>query len=134
METQSPDQVQVLELLAQQLTGDTSVRKVFGEPIVAQGKMIIPVARLAFGFGGGYGKNNKPAHQRKESSGAFADEDAPGKPGGSGMGLGGGMIARPIGVIEVTMERTRFIPLNATRYVALGAVIGLVISRLWRKR
>ncbi len=132
METQHPDQVQVLESLAQNLIGDASVRKVYGEPIVTQGKTIIPVARVAFGFGGGYGEKNKRASQRKDAPGASPNEEASGKDGGGGMG--GGMMARPIGVIEVTPEHTRFIPLSVTRYVALGAVIGLVISRLWRRR
>ena len=43
---------ETLETLADRLQS-TSVRAVYGEPVSAEGKTIIPVARVAFGFGGG---------------------------------------------------------------------------------
>ena len=39
------------------LGNSASVKNVYGEPIVAEGKTIIPVAKVGYGFGGGSGMN-----------------------------------------------------------------------------
>jgi len=132
MDTQHSEQV--LESLAQNLAGDTSVKKVYGEPIVTQGKTIIPVPKVSLGFGGGFGKSKKRAQFLENAPDVSQNDESSGKNGGEGMGMGGGMMARPIGVIEVTPERTRFIPLNIARYVVLGAALGIVLGRFWRRR
>ncbi|NUS45538.1 MAG: hypothetical protein HOQ24_17835, partial [Mycobacteriaceae bacterium] len=41
--------------LAEKVGGSASVRTVFGEPVVADGITVIPVARMSYGFGGGAG-------------------------------------------------------------------------------
>jgi uncharacterized spore protein YtfJ len=42
--------------LAESLRESAAVEKVYGEPVEAHGKTIIPVARIAYGLGRGYGK------------------------------------------------------------------------------
>ena len=42
--------------LADSLRESATVEKVYGEPIEAYGKTIIPVARIAYGLGRGFGK------------------------------------------------------------------------------
>lgn len=93
------------------------VRAVFGEPLQLEGKVVVPVARIAYGLGGGYGK--------------------PG-PGGSEAVLpesgGGGIRVAPAGVLEVTQERTRFIPypeskLQLTGMFFLGMLLGRLLAR-----
>jgi uncharacterized spore protein YtfJ len=104
-----------LESLADKLQTSASVRTVFGEPIHALGKVIVPVARVAYGFGGGYGEA-KPS-----------DNEAPvarTTPQSQGSGGGGGVSVVPIGVVEVTAETTRFIPLRGNRLRLLGAFLG----------
>lgn len=48
-----------IENLGAGLLKNASIKNVFGEPIKAGEKTIIPVASIAYGFGGGYGNGNK---------------------------------------------------------------------------
>ncbi len=104
--------------IADKLYGSASVKAVYGEPIEAQGKTIIPVAKVVCGFGGGYGETNEPS--KKESN----------KEGG---GAGAGLVAKPAGIIEVTKTDTRFIPTTSGKMLAgmlaLGFVLGFVLGR-----
>ena len=46
---------QLLQSIADKVRSSASVKSVYGEPVEAEGKTIIPVARVAYGFGGGGG-------------------------------------------------------------------------------
>ena len=92
------------------LQTSAGVKSVFGDPITAQGKTVIPVARIAWGFGGGSGKG-----------------DHHGQPG-EGYGGGGGVAAMPLGVYEVTEAETRFIPLNEHRKMIAGILFGIALG------
>jgi uncharacterized spore protein YtfJ len=50
---------------------------------------------------------------------------------GSGGGGGGGMRVKPVGVVEITAERTRFIPiLDVNRLATLGLIaLALLLFR-----
>jgi uncharacterized spore protein YtfJ len=100
------------------VAGSTNVSAVFGEPIAAQGKTIIPVARIGYGFGGGSG--TKPGR----------DPLAQGESGGGG---GGGGKVIPVGVVEVTAEGTRYIPFVSPGRVAVMVTIGVVLG-MWMGR
>jgi uncharacterized spore protein YtfJ len=114
-----------LEKIVTPLERTASVRNVYGEPIVTENKTIIPVARIAFGFGGGYGKKNKNNNQPVTDSNPLME---------NGAGGGGGMYAMPKGVYEITPYSTRFIPVNNTRQLVLGMVIGFLIRGLMLRR
>jgi len=90
------------------------VKSVFGEPISAHGKTLIPVARIAYGFGGG---------KKLE----------PGNPQG-GEGGGGGIHAAPVGVIEITDTETRFVRLSETRKLAGAVLVGFCLGAFWPRR
>jgi uncharacterized spore protein YtfJ len=107
---------EVFKSIVEPLQSSANVKSVFGDAIPAQGKTIIPVARVGYGFGGGGGKGG-----RHETS-------------GDGAGGGGGVIAIPLGVFEITDTRTRFIPLHEKRKVAAGALIGLCLGILCARR
>jgi uncharacterized spore protein YtfJ len=47
---------QFLGSLAERLQSSASVETIYGKPIGTQGKTIVPVARVSYGLGGGYGK------------------------------------------------------------------------------
>ena len=47
-----------LNKISTQIGESASVKKVFGEPIQAGDKVIMPVAQVAYGFGGGFGKGH----------------------------------------------------------------------------
>jgi uncharacterized spore protein YtfJ len=72
-----------LERLAGKLGGRASVTAVYGEPVTADGVTVIPVARVAFGFGGGAGR------------------EVGATKGAEGGGGGGGAEAKPLGCIEI---------------------------------
>jgi uncharacterized spore protein YtfJ len=97
-----------------------NVKAVYGEPIAAQGKTVIPVAKIIYGYGAGAG------------TGGVGDSGARGEGGGGG----GGARAIPVGVIEVSNQPTRFVPITDRRKlagaVAMGIGIGMWLG--WRRR
>jgi len=114
---------ETLEALAERLQ-TTGVRTIYGEPISAEGRTIIPVARVAYGFGGGGGPSGKQAAQS-------------GNMDGEGAGGGGGVRAVPAGVVEITRDQTRFLRFDDWRPLAAAAVIGFglgVVLSKWAGR
>ncbi len=109
------DLQQMLDSLKQGLASTASVKSVYGEPINIAGKTIIPVARIGFGFGAGSGGGKRPE-------------------GGEGAGGGGGMGAVPVGVLEVTPERTRFVAFGSRKRMAAAMAAGMVIGMALRGR
>lgn len=116
---------ELMRSFVDRLTGEASVRKVYGEPIVAGDKTIIPVARVILGLGGGFGEGNLGAGKTTNVSSGSGQSD--------GGGLGGGLIISPQGFIEVTPTQTRYVPLGRVRYVVLGLAIGLVVGKLFNR-
>ncbi len=111
--------VGILQSLKESIS-TTNVKAVYGEPIAAQGKTIIPVAKIMYGFGGGGGTGgagNSVAH-------------------GEGGGGGGGARAIPVGVVEVSDQGTRFVPISDRRKLAGAVVIGIGLGMWlgWRRR
>jgi uncharacterized spore protein YtfJ len=109
----------VLQRLGETLGSTATVKSVFGEPIQANGKTVVPVAKVAYGFGGGFGagKHGKEADRQ-----------------GEGGGGGGAVRAFPAGVLEITESSTRFIPFTDLRWLvgafAAGAAFGgLILAR-----
>lgn len=109
-----------LDSIQDKVVNSAHVKTVFGEPIAAEGKTIIPVARVAYGFGGGMGSG--PSRS--------GDEQRLGQGGGGG----GGAVALPIGVVEVSGAGTRFIPIHSRKRMAAIAVAGFVVGYLWSRR
>lgn len=109
---------EILEPIAEKLQSGTNVRAVYGDPVEAHGKTIIPVAKVAYGFGGG------SCAKKKNQDGTPDKEEA---------GAGGGAAAKPIGVIEVSEEGTRYIPISSGKklagILAIGFIVGYLIGR-----
>jgi len=106
---------EVLETVEKPLQ-QASVRNVYGEPINAQGKTIIPVAKIAYGFGGGSGKHHHL--------------DGKDKGDDNGAGGGGGMAALPWGYVEITSEQTRFVRFTEWKRTTAALVLGLLFGAL----
>ena len=49
------DAADLLHKIGETLGSTATVKSVFGEPISAHGKTVVPVAKVASGFGGGFG-------------------------------------------------------------------------------
>jgi Sporulation protein YtfJ (Spore_YtfJ) len=97
-----------------------ALKAIYGEPISAQGKSVIPVA-----------KNNVWLRCRR-GHGGMGNTSARGEGGGGG----GGVRAVPVGVIELSNQQTRFIPITDRKKLA-GAVlagIGFGMWLGWRRR
>src|ERR1700690_373288 len=106
----------LLQSLHESFSTRAQVKSVFGEPIIAGDKTIIPVAKIAYGFGGGTG------------SGGLELKTA--------RGGGGGVRAIPVGVFEVGPQGTQFVAIGDKKKLLgtllLGAALGLLFAR--RKR
>jgi uncharacterized spore protein YtfJ len=107
----------LLQSLKESVLSQANVKTIYGEPIETQGKTIIPVAKIIYGYGAGAG------------TGGVGDTSAKGEGGGGG----GGVRAVPVGVIEVSDQPTRFIPISDRKKlsaaVAIGFALGLLMSR-----
>jgi uncharacterized spore protein YtfJ len=112
----------LLQRIGETLGSTASVKSVFGEPIHVNGKTVVPVAKVAYGFGGGFGSGKDSAHSDRH---------------GEGGGGGGGVRAFPAGALEITDNGTRFVPFTDIRQliVALtaGALLGGMIFTRRRK-
>jgi uncharacterized spore protein YtfJ len=110
----------LLQSLKESILGQASVKTIYGEPISSPGKTIIPVAKIMYGYGAGAG------------TGGVGGASARGEAGGGG----GAVRAVPVGVIEVSIHQTRFVPITDRRKLtgALLAGIGLGMWLGWRRR
>ena len=112
--------IALLQTLKESILSQASVKAIYGEPIAAHGKTVIPVAKIMYGYGAGAG------------TGGVGDSSARGEGGGGG----GGARAIPVGVVEISDQQTRFVPITDRKRLA-GAVlagIGLGIWLGWRRR
>jgi uncharacterized spore protein YtfJ len=84
------------------------VKAVFGDPVELDGRKIIPVASVQYGFGMGGGTGPKKEEGEAPSGGA----------GGAGARI------EPIAVVEVVDGKTKVMPIvNVTRMAVIGAFV-----------
>ncbi len=103
-----------------------NVNACFGEPVTAEGRTVIPVAEVAYGFGMGVGHGTVVEEEAPE-------EETPEKAGGGGGG-GGGVRARPLAVVEVTSEGTCVKPVIDEQKIALAGVVLVGWTVFWLAR
>lgn len=99
-----------LERLAEATGGRAGVQAVFGAPIEREGVTVVPVARVRWGVGGGGGDSVQD--------------------GASGTGAGAGVIADPVGYLEVSAAGTTYHPISrpfANPVTILAAALGLAL-------
>jgi uncharacterized spore protein YtfJ len=110
----------LLQSLKESILSQASVKAIYGEPISAHGKTVIPVAKIIYGLGAGAG------------TGGVGDSSARGEGGGGG----GGVRAIPVGVIEISEQQTRFVPITDRKRLAGSVLAGIGLGMLlgWRRR
>jgi uncharacterized spore protein YtfJ len=112
--------VALLQSLKDGILGQANVKTIYGEPIPANGKTIIPVAKVIYGYGAGAG------------TGGVGDSSARGEGGGGG----GGVRVVPLGVVAVSEQETRFVPISDRRKLTGAMLAGIVLGMWlgWRRR
>jgi len=113
--TISMDTQALLRDLGERLGGSASVRNVYGDPVTAGGRTVIPVARVFYTFGGGGGRGR---------------QDQPDSSRGGGAGAGGMVAASPVGALEVTAEGARFVGVHDAKLLALAAAAGFAVGAM----
>lgn len=107
---------ELLQKIGETMGSTATVKAVFGEPIQVNGKTVVPVAKVAYAFGGGFGQGKNSAHAERQ---------------GEGGGGGGGVRAFPAGALEITDTGTRFVPFTDVRWLVAvftaGAALGSLI-------
>ncbi len=101
-----------IERIANSLGQSLNSKFIFADPIEREGVTIIPVARIQYGFGGGY-RQNKPNHIAK--------------------GGGGGGLAQPVGYIEIKNGQATFKrinnPISLPSLILMTGITGFLLLR-----
>jgi len=84
----------IVEMLADRVGLRAASGAVFGTPVEREGVTVVPVAKVRWGFGGGSGRGIEEGSETGEI--------------GEGAGGGGGVMASPLGFIEIQDGRAEF--------------------------
>jgi uncharacterized spore protein YtfJ len=117
------------EPIAEVFERNLSIRHVYAEPVHHGNTTVIPVAKVAYGFGAGGGRRPAP----RSAQGASASGEAAG-PEAQGGGGGGGARLTPIGALEVGPRGTRFVRYNQLPQLAGAFAVGLGVGALLASR
>jgi len=127
MEDMAQSRESVVNQILDRVRNSARVDLVYGEARELHGKSIIPVALVAYIFGGGSGTGIGPAGGNGHGEGV-----------GAGGGGGGTVRVQPVGVLEVTDYETRLVPIfDWTRIITAAitaAGVWLVVRAVFRKR
>ncbi len=96
--------------LSDNFAAKADAKSVYGEPIHAGNRTIVPVAKVGYLLGATSGGRN-------------------GETVGGGSG-GGGVLARPVGYIEITDAGTRYVKLSVIKTSIAAAAIGFAAGCL----
>ena len=106
----------IFSAIQERIRATARAETVYGETRAMEGRSIIPVARVAYGFGAGGGHGP-----------AKTDDGAGTTPGGGGGG--GGVSVSPVGFLVVTPEGERFVPIALPRRkLALAGFLGFALG------
>lgn len=106
-----------------EVVSQADASKAFGTPIVQDGTIVLPVAKV--GGGGGAGGGSSPAGEGHNGSGSAAGSGT-----GSGTGGGFGLSARALGVYVVRGGDVRWVPAVDVNRIVLGGQAVLVAALL----
>lgn len=116
-----PKVTELFDTIGERIRLTAGTQTLFGEPLVVEGRTLIPVAKLRYGFGAGGGEI-----EREGKDGVEVEQ--------GGGGGGAGVAATPMGFLVVTALGERFVPVRpATWQMAVvwlaGFAVGFVVAR-----
>jgi len=119
-----------LHKIIEKIQGKCDSKLIFGEPFEEEGRKIITVGQIHYRFAGGSG------------SGQGGSEPIPGAEQpevtsiskGSGSGGFGAVRVDPVGIIEITPEETKFIPIHQGWGFVLAFFGGLLLGWLLHRK
>lgn len=111
----------IVSELLERIKGSAKVEVIYGEGREIGEKTIIPVAVVAYGFGAGAGTGG-----REEAGGDGATRT------GAGGGGGGAVRVQPVGVLEVTADETRMVPIFDWTRIITTAIMFLGVAMVIR--
>jgi len=117
------------EPIADVFERNLSIRHVYAEPVHHGDTTVIPVAKVAYGFGAGSGR--RPGLRSAGVAGSSAAAAGPEVQGGGG---GGGARLTPLGALEVGPRGTRFVRYNQLPQLAGAFVLGVGLGALLTSR
>ena len=91
----------LIERLVERIGSSAHVQAAFGDPVERDGAVVIPVARVRCGFGGGQGGDEKAG----------------------GAGAGGGIQVTPVGYVEMKGGGVSYRPIRD-----MGAIAPLIVA------
>lgn len=119
----------IFESLLEKLKKQTKSELVFGEPVEKGHKIVIPVARVMAGVHTGHPLCAKWFCKNEDEENTDENQE---------NSKGAGFIAKPIGVVEITEEKTVFIPITDIKRTVgiflLGALFGVLFLKRRPKR
>jgi uncharacterized spore protein YtfJ len=120
MSTQALSAPAPVQPIAELFERNLSIRHVYHDPIRHGDLTVIPVAKVAFGFGAGVGRRGR---LRRRGQQVASDEttNAEGRAEPDGQGAGGGARMTPVGALEIGPRGTRFI-----HYSELPQLLGVL--------
>jgi uncharacterized spore protein YtfJ len=113
--------------IAELLERSLSIRHVYGEPVTHGDTTVIPVAKVAYGFGAGGGQG--PGRRLTRASGESPSSEEK-RPDAQGTGGGGGVRLTPVGALEIGPRGTRFVRVHPMAPLLGAAALGLAVGWL----
>ncbi|WP_185959517.1 spore germination protein GerW family protein [Planococcus salinarum] len=89
------------------------VSLIYGDPVEMHGRTIIPVAKVKYSVGAGSGSGFE--HEDKDPASPGYEEVE----GGQGEGAGGSFLIKPVGIYDVTAEKTVYRPIVPFELIVL---------------
>ena len=106
--------------LVEEIRDNATVEATFGPPAQVGEKTIIPIGRVAYGFGLGFAQSTESTAETTDSSDTPNSIENDVASGGSG-----GLSVRPLAILEVTPETTTLKPIVDNEKIAkMGMCVG----------
>lgn len=131
MSTQALSTPAPVQPIAELFERNLSIRHVYHEPVRHGDVTVIPVAKVAFGFGAGVGRRGR-LRRRAQQVASDETSNAEGRAEPDGLGGGGGARMTPVGALEIGPRGTRFIHYSELPQLlgvlAIGVGAGLLLA------